>query len=147
MMLVLAYLVAHHLQRIPFDSADPLTTQAQGLADLAQVSLRSSIEAEVGDDDRALHDHPWDNTSLLLDGEYIEHTSEGAFHRRPGDFVVRTAAALHRIELINDQPAISLFTTGPKVRGWGFACPQGWVPWRVFTATGDMGGAGQGCGQ
>src|SRR5438309_7455387 len=27
-----------------------------------------------GDDDRALHDHPWDNTSMLLDGGYTEVT-------------------------------------------------------------------------
>ena len=29
-----------------------------------------------GDDDRALHDHPWRSWSLLLDGRYREHTSE-----------------------------------------------------------------------
>ena len=26
------------------------------------------------DDDRALHDQPWWNLSILLDGEYTEHT-------------------------------------------------------------------------
>ncbi|MGH8074261.1 MAG: hypothetical protein ACREO4_09325 [Lysobacter sp.] len=31
---------------------------------------------EHGDDDRALHDHPWRSWSLLLDGRYREHTSE-----------------------------------------------------------------------
>lgn len=91
------------------------------------------------DDDRALHDHPWENTSWLLEGEYLEHTPEGVFHRRPGDFVSRPAGALHRIELIDFQPVISLFTTGPKVRDWGFACPQGWVPWQQFTAPGNAG--------
>lgn len=29
-----------------------------------------------GDDDRALHDHPWHSASLILDGRYIEHTAE-----------------------------------------------------------------------
>lgn len=29
-----------------------------------------------GDDDRALHDHPWASASLLLEGRYREHTSE-----------------------------------------------------------------------
>lgn len=29
-----------------------------------------------GDDERALHDHPWPSASLLLEGRYIEHTSE-----------------------------------------------------------------------
>lgn len=31
---------------------------------------------EHGDDDRALHDHPWRSASLILDGRYIEHTTE-----------------------------------------------------------------------
>jgi hypothetical protein len=29
-----------------------------------------------GDDERALHDHPWASASLILEGRYIEHTSE-----------------------------------------------------------------------
>lgn len=29
-----------------------------------------------GDDERALHDHPWPSASLILGGRYIEHTSE-----------------------------------------------------------------------
>lgn len=29
-----------------------------------------------GDDERALHDHPWPSASLILEGRYIEHTSE-----------------------------------------------------------------------
>ena len=32
-----------------------------------------------GDDDRALHDHPWRSWSLLLDGGYREHTSEWCY--------------------------------------------------------------------
>lgn len=32
-----------------------------------------------GDDDRALHDHPWASASLILDGRYIEHTSEWCY--------------------------------------------------------------------
>src|SRR5690242_14714107 len=28
------------------------------------------------DDDRALHDHPWLNLSIILQGEYVEHTIE-----------------------------------------------------------------------
>jgi hypothetical protein len=29
-----------------------------------------------GDDDRALHDHPWRSASLILEGRYTEHTAE-----------------------------------------------------------------------
>ena len=57
-------------------------------------------EFRRSDDDRALHDHPWANASLLLSGRYIEHTPDGQFVRVPGQFVARPAEALHRIELI-----------------------------------------------
>lgn len=99
------------------------------------------------DDDRALHDHPWANASYVLAGRYIEHTPDGQFLRVAGDFVERPAEALHRIELIAGEPCISLFTTGPKIRDWGFACPNGWVPWQDFTSPTDSSQTGRGCGE
>ena len=87
------------------------------------------------DFDRALHDHPFDSTSILLWGEYKEHFADGTFaHRRSGDIVTRLATDAHRIELIHEQPTWSLFITGPKVREWGFHCESGWVHWTNFGA-------------
>ncbi|KTF68653.1 hypothetical protein ACNFJ7_02045 [Sphingomonas sp. HT-1] len=99
------------------------------------------------DDDRALHDHPWANTSYLLIGRYREITPEGTFIRDAGSIVHRPAEALHRLELIDGEPAVSLFFTGPKVREWGFACPKGWVHWQDFTGgvNGEL--VGRGCGE
>jgi hypothetical protein len=97
------------------------------------------------DDDRALHDHPWFNISILLRGSYIEHTPNGAHRRRAGDIVVRPARAAHRIELIEDAPVWTLFITGPNVRQWGFYCPNGWRHWRDFTHPDDSGEIGRGC--
>lgn len=77
------------------------------------------------DDDRALHDDPWDNRSWILDGEYIEHTPGGSFTdtytttRYTGDVVDRIATAPHRIELVTG-PVLSLFFTGPIQVGRGF---------------------------
>ena len=99
------------------------------------------------DDDRAMHDHPWANTSFLIDGCYTEHTPDGVFERNEGDVVSREAGALHRIELPPGSWAISLFATGPKVREWGFACAQGWVHWADFTDPANMGAVGRGCGE
>jgi hypothetical protein len=99
------------------------------------------------DDDRAFHDHPWPNTSFLIVGSYIEHTPEGRFTRKAGDVVHRPAHALHRLEVIPGERAISLFSTGPKEREWGFACPQGWVHWKDFTSEGDSSQTGRGCGE
>lgn len=57
------------------------------------------------DDDRALHDHPWWNFSIVLDGGYFEHTiQEGGIHVRtwkgPGDMTFRWhGKKAHRLEL------------------------------------------------
>jgi hypothetical protein len=97
------------------------------------------------DEDRALHDHPWDNTSLLLIGKYREITPEGVFLREAGSLVSRKATDAHRLELIDGAPCVSLFFTGLKVREWGFHCPNGWVHWRDFTGgvNGEL--VGRGC--
>lgn len=104
------------------------------------------------DDDRALHDHPWWNLSVLLDGRYVEHTiSAGGINirseRQAGDRKFRRAGAAHRIELAAG-PCWTLFITGPRLREWGFHCPRGWVHWRDFTNPGDGGRTiGRGCGE
>jgi hypothetical protein len=110
------------------------------------------------DDDRALHSHPWAfNASILLRGNYDEHTPKGVTPREAGSLYVRWGAAWHRVELrtytpIFDGPRPSpvwtLFITGPRVREWGFACPQGFVHWQKFTAPGSGGArTGKGCDQ
>lgn len=103
------------------------------------------------DEDRALHDHPWINLSILLVGSYIEHTiDKGGVHRRTtysaGALKLRSPWAAHRVELersivrqdLDDNvsmlfmptaaPSWSLFITGPVMRKkWGFHCPEtGW---------------------
>lgn len=96
------------------------------------------------DDDRALHDHPWDSTSIILEGGYIEHTPDGVVERRAGDVIRRQAEDAHRLEVIPGLTAVTLFFTGPKSREWGFHCPNGWVPWEQFCAP-DSTLIGRGC--
>lgn len=83
------------------------------------------------DDDRALHDHPWWNMSILLTGGYIEHLPSGPVFRYRGGIVWRPATAAHRIEL-DQGPVWTIFVTGPRVRQWGFHCPKGWRHWEEF---------------
>ncbi|WP_231730639.1 MULTISPECIES: hypothetical protein [Sphingomonadales] len=104
------------------------------------------------DDDRALHDHPWSNTSVLIGGRYVEHMAapgggEIRVTRHAGDVVTRMASDAHRLEIMPGESAISLFITGPKVRDWGFHCPKGWVPWQEFTSPEDSSKTGKGCGE
>ena len=99
------------------------------------------------DDDRALHDHPWDNQSYVIKGRYREITPDGSFIREAGELVCREATDAHRLELVNGEPFVSLFFTGPKVREWGFYCPKGWIHWRDFTAGENGELVGKGCGE
>ncbi len=97
------------------------------------------------DDDRALHDHPWNNISWILSGTYIEHIPYHSFTRFSGGRVERKADMPHRIELI-DGPVTTLFFTGPVIREWGFHCPQGWRHWKEFVSMVDGGNTiGKGC--
>ena len=97
------------------------------------------------DDDRALHTHPWANLSVLLRGSYREHTPDGAFDLKAGDWKFRRSGNMaHRIELTHGT-CWTLFLTGPKYQEWGFLCPRGFVHWRDFTAPGDKGSVGRGC--
>lgn len=100
------------------------------------------------DDDRALHTHPWlFNLSWLLRGNYREWIGDTNFvDRTEGAVKFRFGAAAHRIEL-TDGDCWTLFVTGPRIREWGFLCPQGFVHWQKFTATNDQGAIGKGCDQ
>ena len=77
----------------------------------------------------------------------------------------RKPEAVHRVELLpefekvgfdiprnrylyavkSEKPVWTIFLTGPWRRSWGFWCPQGFRPWREFTAADDSGATGKGC--
>lgn len=102
------------------------------------------------DEDAALHDHPWWNFSIVLEGGYYEHLiREGGVHEKtwyPAGSVRfrRSGAFAHRLELMRvhssgaelppgsktgfEMPVKTIFITGPALRRWGFHDPQnGWV--------------------
>jgi hypothetical protein len=100
------------------------------------------------DDDRALHDHPWFNLSILLVGAYTEHRIKtGGIHakaiREAGELVIRGPRTAHRLEL-HQGDCWTLFITGPRLREWGFHCSGGWVHWKDFTSA-DGSEVGSGC--
>ena len=104
------------------------------------------------DDDRALHDHPFANLSVILTGGYTEILpTKGAttlkVRRISGEMVFRWPASAHRLSIEDPRYcAWTLFITGPRVREWGFWCPQGWRPWQQFVNPANRGGIGPGCG-
>lgn len=97
------------------------------------------------------HDHPWDSTSILVEGRYNEEMYDGptlvdVATRYAGDVTTREAEASHRV-VLTDGPATSLFIMGPRRRQWGFHCPSGWVRWDLFVDDRDKGQVGIGCGE
>lgn len=107
------------------------------------------------DDDRALHDHPWLNCSIVLEGGYLEFSLDGRpTFRPPGSIIFRMPTTAHRLVLLREyavaniatRPAWTLFITGPRIREWGFYCPQGWKLWSDFVKKGSTGEVGPGCG-
>lgn len=103
------------------------------------------------DEDRALHDHMYVNLSILLEGQYLEHRiRQGGVHQatlyKAGQWKFRLPRQAHRIELVAPYSECwTLFLTGPRVREWGFHCPQGWRHWKDFVDQRDHGQVGRGC--
>lgn len=97
------------------------------------------------DDDRAEHDHPWWSLSYLVRGRLIEFSHHRATPVLAGAWRLRSARMRHRLEVVNGPRPVTLFLTGPRIRQWGFWCPNGWRPWREFTDPADGGQIGRGC--
>ena len=104
------------------------------------------------DDDRALHDHPWWSVSFLLKGRVSEvHGDALRQTHRTARWLwphYRSSTFAHRLFLPEGSSgAWTLFITGPVIRDWGFHCPNGWRPWRLFVDDRDSGQVGAGCGE
>lgn len=98
------------------------------------------------DDDRALHDHPWDSDVYIIQGSYLEITPEHPKGKlwNAGSCRRMVAETAHRLVVVNG-PLWTLVFTGPRRREWGFHCPQGWRHWRDFVDARDTGSVGRGC--
>lgn len=101
------------------------------------------------DDDRALHDHPWWSLSLCLRGGMLELDGREKLPRPivAGEWRLRSANFAHRLIVDESADCWTLFITGPRIRSWGFHCPNGWVHWQDFTAGTHGETVGRGCGE
>lgn len=98
----------------------------------------------ASDPARPLHDHPWDNFSNILSGGYDERWCPNPHlydpihavtrRLRKGDTCYRKGSEAHRLLLPPEFPyTMSLFSTGPKVREWGFWYEDGWRSFKEVT--------------
>lgn len=104
------------------------------------------------DDPRALHDHSYWNVSFIIKGGYWEvrpgpePDSLATYWRGPGTVIARLAKSPHRLEVMRDKPAWTIFITGPRFREWGFHCPKGWRHWSEFAKNENgVSSIGMGC--
>jgi hypothetical protein len=107
------------------------------------------------DDDRALHDHPWPSLSFTCEGYLRENYKRELNNRyvlafkdiRGDDWTYRSSKFAHRLIKMSVNPPITIFMTGPRLREWGFHCPNGWVNWRDFVKKDNHSSVGRGCGE
>lgn len=100
------------------------------------IYLHKFYSSDEGD----LHDHPWNNISLVLSGRYWEETESdnslftAQYHLRvPGDIVFRKATDKHKISIVNHSaPVWTLFLMGRRFREWGFYPNGKWMDWRTY---------------
>jgi hypothetical protein len=90
------------------------------------------------DDDRALHDHPWFNISIIIRGGYIEHRPVAPhlypyydkrvvkMRRKAPCIIFRRAQLAHRLELINEVPSTDWTKVDPRATSQPIHRPQSW---------------------
>lgn len=88
------------------------------------------------DQDRDLHDHPWNFWSFVLKGGYTElftldgNTKTNKFNRF--SFHKMSRLAFHKITELNNVPTWTVIFAGKRVREWGFSTDNGWIPWYEY---------------
>lgn len=82
-------------------------------------------------DEDGVHDHPWDNISIVVAGGYWEHLPDGQrLWRKPGFVKFRKAEEFHRLEIPVgwEGKAWTIFIRFKRRRIWGFWGKDGWYP-------------------
>jgi hypothetical protein len=106
--------------------------------DGAQIYLHHFLR---GDEDEALHSHPWAGESLVLAGGYREERrveGDGIEVRTlgPGDRSIIAPDTFHRVDLLDGETCWTLFSAGPRVQSWGFwdRRTKVFTPWTEYLA-------------
>lgn len=97
------------------------------------------------DQDRHLHDHPWNARTVILRGYYIEERIgdapkdkrvsallTGEWFRNVGDTATLEYGEYHRITALSPCGCYTMFITGPYRGTWGFLVDGVKVQWRKY---------------
>lgn len=91
------------------------------------------------DEDRDLHDHPWNFSSLILKGSYAEMWKKSPLFKvnrnqvyYPGDIVKHAAEDAHKITLMSKDVWTLVLVSGPR-RPWGYRLKDGtWLSHQAY---------------
>lgn len=97
-------------------------------------------EMHAPDDDRDLHDHPFNFWSLILKGGYRERWSRFPsvthFHQtrswKRWSFHKVEILEGHSISVLFEVPTYTLVFVGRRQADWGFYTKSGWIPWDQY---------------
>lgn len=97
------------------------------------------------DQDKDMHDHPWDYASYVIKGgPFLEESMNSLGEKKelenmfPGDFIRRRAEHFHRIVKL-ESPVYTLFFTGRRRRNWGYAADGNrWVDHETYRNVKNM---------
>lgn len=84
------------------------------------------------DQDRHLHDHPWNARTIILKGYYDEQRLDGCVIRKRGDTARLNFGEYHRIITVSAGGTWTLFISGPYQGTWGFLVDGVKVRWRTY---------------
>ena len=93
-------------------------------------------------DVRTMHDHPWTFISIILTGEYTEHTLSKHINNlevkkvyKRFSILYRPAKWIHRLEM--DKPMWTLVIRFKRTKPWEFFSKTGFVNWKEYNYQGD----------
>lgn len=85
------------------------------------------------DQDRHLHDHPWNARTIVCRGWYYETRGESSLHCRDVGYTGRLLfGEYHRIVAVPSEGVWTIFITWRYQGTWGFLVDGHKVPWRDY---------------
>ena len=81
----------------------------------------------AADQDKHLHNHPWDYKSIVLKGSYIEETNNGVNLLKFGTVTSRNGKDYHKIKTLLTKSVYTLFIVSPAKRVWGYQVDGSWM--------------------
>ena len=107
-------------------------------------------EILLPDEDRHMHDHPWDAQTIILRGWYVEERENPEFDtfvpihpyntpnevwlRHPGTTAPLRFGEFHRITGKSREPVVTMFITFAYRGTWGFKVDGEKIPFREYLA-------------